>query len=155
MFEARVPRVLVVDDHQLNLKLLERVLELDGFAVVGVQTLAAAERAVAEQLPDLIVLDLQLPDGDGLALARALKARPETATCSILACTAAAMKGEQERALAAGCDAYMSKPIDTHAFAEECASLLPEHLRRERTRSASASRRAGGELAAQRPASRA
>jgi CheY-like chemotaxis protein len=119
------PRVLVVDDHPLNLKLLQRVLELDGFDVVAADCLGGAQEQVALGLPDLIVLDLQLPDGDGLSLARDLKSRPETAACSILACTAGAMKGEQERSLAAGCDAYMSKPIDTRDFAELCVSLLP------------------------------
>lgn len=122
---AGKPRVLVVDDHPLNLKLLQRVLELDGFEVIAADCLAAAQEALARELPHLIVLDLQLPDGDGLTLARELKARPETLSVSILACTAGAMKGERERALAAGCDAYMSKPIDTRDFAELCVSLLP------------------------------
>jgi two-component system, cell cycle response regulator DivK len=106
-------RVLVVDDHELNLKLLQRVLELGGHEVVGASSIADAEAVIAEQLPALIVLDVQLPDGDGLDLARRLKARPETAACVILACTAEAMRGDAERALAAGCDAYVSKPIDT------------------------------------------
>lgn len=122
---AGKPRVLVVDDHPLNLKLLQRVLELDGFEVVAADCLLAAQDTVARALPDLIVLDLQLPDGDGLTLARELKGRPAPAPVSILACTAGAMKGERERALDAGCDAYMSKPIDTREFAELCAALLP------------------------------
>jgi two-component system, cell cycle response regulator DivK len=122
---ADKPRVLVVDDHPLNLKLLQRVLELDGFEVIAADCLVAAQHEVARALPDLIVLDLQLPDGDGLTLARELKERPAPAAVSILACTAGAMKGERERALEAGCDAYMSKPIDTREFGELCVSLLP------------------------------
>lgn len=117
-------RVLVVDDHDLNLKLLQRVLELDGHDVIGADSLAAAERAIARERPALIVLDLHLPDGDGLDLARRLKASPETEQCPILACTAGAMKGDQERALAAGCDAYVSKPIDTREFSALVASML-------------------------------
>jgi CheY-like chemotaxis protein len=117
--------VLVVDDHELNLKLLKRVLELGGHDVVGASSLADAEAVLAERLPALIVLDVQLPDGDGLDLARRLKARPETAACLILACTAEAMRGDAERALAAGCDAYVSKPIDTREF----AALVDELLR--------------------------
>jgi CheY-like chemotaxis protein len=117
--------VLVVDDHELNLKLLKRVLELGGHDVVGASSLADAEAVLAERLPALIVLDVQLPDGDGLDLARRLKARPETAACVILACTAEAMRGDAERALAAGCDAYVSKPIDTREF----AALVDELLR--------------------------
>ena len=118
------PRVLVVDDHDLNLKLLQRVLELDGHEVIPADSMAAAERAIAQERPALIVLDLHLPDGDGLDLARRLKSSPETEWCPILACTAGAMKGDQERALAAGCDAYLSKPIDTREFAELVASML-------------------------------
>ena len=87
-------RVLVVDDHELNLKLLQRVLELDGHDVLAASSLGAADEVLARQLPALIVLDLQLPDGDGLDLARRLKAMPETAPCPILACTADAMQGD-------------------------------------------------------------
>jgi CheY-like chemotaxis protein len=128
MFEHVKPQVLVVDDHPLNLKLLQRVLELDGFEVIGADCLAAAEQAIARGLPDLVVLDLQLPDGDGLTLASAMKADPEMRHVAILACTAGAMKGEEERSLAAGCNAYMSKPIDTRAFSDVCASLLPRQF---------------------------
>jgi len=116
--------VLVVDDHELNLKLLQRVLELGGHKVIAVGSLASAEEALAAQLPALIVLDLQLPDGDGLDLARRLKAKPETASCVVLACTAEAMRGDAERALAAGCDAYVSKPIDTREFSALVDELL-------------------------------
>jgi len=124
MADDTASRVLVVDDHELNLKLLLRVLELDGHDVVPAASMAAAERAIAQERPSLIVLDLQLPDGDGLDLARRLKASPETRRCPILACTAGAMKGDEERALAAGCDAYLSKPIDTREFAQLVASML-------------------------------
>ncbi len=117
-------RILVVDDHRLNLMLLQRVLELAGYDVLGAGTLAAADEAVSAQLPALIVLDLQLPDGDGLDLARRLKSHQDTATCVILACTAEAMQGDAERALAAGCDAYVSKPIDTREFTALVDDLL-------------------------------
>jgi CheY-like chemotaxis protein len=122
---AEAARVLVVDDHELNLKLLQRVLELGGHDVLTAGSLGAAEEVLARELPALIVLDLQLPDGDGLDLARRLKAKPETAACVILACTAEAMQGDAERALAAGCDAYVSKPIDTREF----SALVDELLR--------------------------
>jgi CheY-like chemotaxis protein len=69
-------RVLVVDDHALNLKLLQHVLEYEGHEVIAADSVAAAERALAAGKPALIVLDLQLPDGDGLDLARRLKATP-------------------------------------------------------------------------------
>ncbi len=119
-------QILVVDDHVLNLKLLQCVLELGGYDVDGVDRLAAAEAAIAEEPPDLIVLDLWLPDGDGLDLARRVKSDRRTAHCLIIACTAGAMKGDRERALEAGCDAYVSKPIDTLSFIEQVGSLLGE-----------------------------
>jgi len=117
-------RILVVDDHDLNLKLLQRVLELDGHRVTAVSTLSAAERAIAHEIPELIVLDLNLPDGDGLGLARKLKSDPRTCRCAILACTAGAMKRDRDRALEAGCDAYVSKPIDTREFGSLAGSLV-------------------------------
>jgi CheY-like chemotaxis protein len=117
-------RVLVIDDHELTLKLLQRVLELEGHTVIAVGSMRAAERALADSVPALIVLDLQLPDGDGLDLARRLKASRRTGSCAIVACTAEAMRGDQERALAAGCDAYVSKPIDTREFAALVSSML-------------------------------
>src|SRR5580693_7943765 len=98
MPELRQARILVVDDHALNLKLLQRVLELDGHDVIPADTLATAEIVIEQQMPDLIVLDLHLPDGDGLSLARRLKADPLVPSCAILACTAVAMRGDQERA---------------------------------------------------------
>ena len=69
-------RILVVDDHELNLKLLERVLEIEGHEVRGADSLAAAERALAEEQPTMIVLDVNLPDGNGLELTRKLKSHP-------------------------------------------------------------------------------
>lgn len=122
-------RILVVDDHELNRKLLQRVLELDGHRVTAVSTLSAAEREIAHEVPELVVLDLNLPDGDGLGLARKLKADPRTCRCAILACTAGAMKGDRDRALEAGCDAYVSKPIDIREFGSLAGSLMtrPAH----------------------------
>jgi CheY-like chemotaxis protein len=126
MSESSGARILVVDDHALNLKLLRCVLELGGYQVDGVDRLAAAAEAIAAEPPDLIVLDLWLPDGDGLDLARRVKADPRTARCLIVACTAGAMKGDRERALEAGCDAYVSKPIDTLSFLEQVGALLTQ-----------------------------
>jgi two-component system, cell cycle response regulator DivK len=117
-------RVLVVDDHELNRKLLRHVLEYEGHEVVVADSLAAAERAFEQLKPALIVLDVQLPDGDGLDLARRVKAMPQTESCAIVACTADAMERDRDRALAAGCDAYVSKPIDTREFAALVASML-------------------------------
>src|ERR1700733_745599 len=109
-------RVLIVDDHDFNLKLLERLLELEGRQVRAAASLAAAEEALAEEEPALIVLDLNLPDGSGLELTRRLKSEPRTASIPIVACTAAVMQSDEEQALEAGCDAFVSKPIDKQGF---------------------------------------
>jgi CheY-like chemotaxis protein len=120
-------RVLVVDDHELNRKLLQHVLEYEGHEVLVADSIASAEATLERSRPDLMVLDVQLPDGDGLDLARRLKSMPANESCAIVACTAEAMKGDRERALDAGCDAYVSKPIDTREFAALVSSLLPSY----------------------------
>jgi len=123
--ESPVPgRILVVDDHELNVMLLERLLELEGHEVRAAGSLAAAERALAEEQPAMIVLDMNLPDGSGLELSRKLKAHPRTASIPIVACTAGVMPSDERDALEAGCDAYVSKPIDLRRFATVVASML-------------------------------
>ncbi len=117
--------ILVVDDHELNLKLLTCVLELEGHDVIGATSLDDAHRAIKQEPPALVVLDLNLPDGDGLDLARAIKSEAG-AGCPVLACTGDALSEDRERALEAGCDDYVTKPIDTRGFARRVASLLPD-----------------------------
>jgi CheY-like chemotaxis protein len=116
--------VLVVDDHELNLKLLERLLEREGREVRAADSVAAAERALAEEQPAMIVLDLNLPDGSGLELTRKLKAEPRTASIPIVACTAAVMPADEDEALEAGCDAFVAKPIDLQRFSAVISSML-------------------------------
>ena len=125
LIEAGPARVLVVDDHDLNLKLLERLLELDGREVRAADSLAAAERALDEEQPALIVLDLNLPDGSGLDLTRKLKSEPRTASIPIVVCTAAVRPADQDEALEAGCDAFVVKPIDLQRFSAVISSILP------------------------------
>ncbi|HEX4283019.1 MAG TPA: response regulator [Solirubrobacteraceae bacterium] len=117
-------RILIVDDHEPGVALIERLLELDGHKVRAAGSLADAERALAEEQPAMIVLDLNLPDGSGLELTRKLKAHPGTAEIPILACTAAVMPADEREALEAGCDAYVSKPIDLRRFQTIVASML-------------------------------
>jgi two-component system cell cycle response regulator DivK len=121
---SRQGRVLIVDDHELNLKLLERLLEREGREVRAADSLAAAEQALAEEEPAMIVLDVNLPDGSGLELTRRLKTEPSTASIPIVACTAAVMPSDEHEALEAGCDAFVAKPIDLRHFSDVIASLL-------------------------------
>lgn len=120
------PLILAVDDHPPNLALLKHLLTLHGYRVA---TAAKAEQAIAAiraELPRLILMDLQLPGVDGFELTRQLKADPQTAEVPIIAVTSYAMSGDRERALAAGCDDHVAKPIDTRAL----PGLVAQHLAR-------------------------
>lgn len=116
--------ILVIDDNPSNLKLFTFLLAQPGYTVT---TAASAEQALAvlgRFVPDLIIMDLQLPDVDGLTLTRQLKADPKMNGVPIVAVTASAMKGDEEKARAAGVDGYMSKPVEKRAFRAMVASYL-------------------------------
>jgi CheY-like chemotaxis protein len=114
-------RVLIVDDNPTNLKLVAYLVKAQGYEVQTAGDADAALASIAEHRPRLILMDLQLPGIDGLELTRRLKADPATHDIKIVAVTAYAMKGDQEKALAAGCDDYVTKPIDTRALPEVIA----------------------------------
>jgi CheY-like chemotaxis protein len=116
--------ILIVDDNPHNLKLAHVVLSGDGYQV---RTAADAEQALeilASFAPLLVLMDIQLPGMDGLSLTRQLKADPATRDIVVIALTAYAMKGDEERALAAGCDAYLAKPVDIDALGRAVADHL-------------------------------
>jgi two-component system, cell cycle response regulator DivK len=116
--------ILIVDDNPANLKLVRFVLVREGY---DVRTAADAEEALGaleDRSPRLILMDLQLPGMDGLELTRRLKSNPATRNILVLALTAYAMKGDEDKALAAGCDGYLAKPIDTRTLPSVVASLL-------------------------------
>jgi CheY-like chemotaxis protein len=116
--------ILVVDDNPSNLKLFTYLLTLPGYAVTTAASAEQALEVLAHLLPDLIIMDLQLPDVDGLTLTRQLKADPKMKGVPIVAVTASAMKGDEEKARAAGVDGYMSKPVEKRAFRAMVASYL-------------------------------
>lgn len=109
-------RVLIVDDNPTNLKLVAYLVRANGYEVDTAGDASAAQSAIAAHKPQLILMDLQLPGIDGLELTRQLKADTATSDIKIVAVTAYAMKGDEEKALAAGCDDYVTKPIDTRAL---------------------------------------
>lgn len=109
-------RALVVDDTPLNLKLLSALLGANGFEVTTAESAEAARALLAEQRFDVLLIDVRLPGIDGLTFTRALRADPAHRGLVIVAVTAHAMKSDEAAALAAGCDAYVSKPIDTRAL---------------------------------------
>jgi CheY-like chemotaxis protein len=108
--------ILIVDDNAVNLKLIRVLLASEGYDVRTATSSEEALTVLAQFSPRLILMDIQLPGMDGLALTRQLKSEPATKDTVILALTAYAMKGDEERMLAAGCDGYVSKPIDTRAL---------------------------------------
>jgi two-component system cell cycle response regulator DivK len=118
------PHILVIDDSAANLKLLRVLLLTEGFRVSTAANAAEALALVGQTLPDLVLTDVQLPDLNGLELARRLKADPRSAAVPVVAVTAYAMSGDKEKAMSAGCDAYVSKPIDTRALPVLLRSLL-------------------------------
>lgn len=119
------PRVLVVDDNPLNAELARAVLDADGLAVAVAADATEAAQRLAEFAPDLVLMDIQLPGLDGLTLTRQIKADPAHRHVVVLAFTAYAMKGDEARMLEAGCDGYLSKPIDVAVFAGQVRSWLP------------------------------
>lgn len=116
--------ILIVDDNASNLKLLRVLLETEGYQIRTAEHGYAALQVLREFQPRLILLDIQLPGMDGLSLARELKSNPKTAPISIVAITAYAMKGDEEKALAAGCDGYITKPVDTRRLTNQIAQFL-------------------------------
>jgi len=116
--------VLVVDDNPTNLKLVSDLLEFDGYRVLRAGDAEAAQDAIRSTPPDLILMDVALPGMDGLTLTTLLKGSQETRHIVVVALTAYAMKGDEDRAREAGCDGYVTKPIDTRALGSLVASYL-------------------------------
>lgn len=117
--------ILIVDDNGVNLKLAADVLQYEGYSVLTADNADEALAIVRERSPHLILMDISMPGTDGLSLTRVLKSDPDTVSIVIVALTASAMKGDEERILSAGCDGYIAKPIDTRKFAAQVASYLP------------------------------
>jgi len=117
-------RILIVDDNATNLKLVAYLMKANGYTVDTALDAESAIEAIRANHPDVILMDIQLPGIDGLELTRRLKADPKTRDIVIVAVTAYAMKGDQAKALAAGCDDYITKPIDTRTLPETIAKHL-------------------------------
>jgi CheY-like chemotaxis protein len=116
--------ILVVDDNPINLKLVCELLELDKHNVQRAMNAEEALLLIFEKHLDLILMDIELPGTDGLSLTKFLKENEKTKHIPIVAITAFAMKGDAQKAFAAGCDGYITKPIDTRKFTELISGFI-------------------------------
>lgn len=117
--------ILIVEDNQINLMLLKTLLSFKGYTIRTANNAEEALTVLDTFMPQLILMDIQLPGMDGLELTRKLRSNPKFQQITILAVTAYAMKGDKEKAMAAGCDGYIAKPIDSKTFTD----IIAEYLR--------------------------
>ncbi|HEX3069309.1 MAG TPA: response regulator [Thermoanaerobaculia bacterium] len=124
-------KILVIEDHPIDLKLAGRVLEAAGFAVNGIDAAEQAFASIKADRPDLILLDMGLPGMDGLALLKRLKADWETREILVVAVTAYPERFSQAKAVEAGCDGYLLKPISTRKLPEQLSDVAGRAKRDE------------------------
>ena len=125
--------VLIVEDNELNMKLFHDLLEAHGYKTVGTRNGNEALDLARRHRPDLILMDIQLPEVSGLDVTKWLKADPVLKAIPVIAVTAFAMKGDEERIRQGGCEAYLSKPISVAKFIETVRQFLGVGLIRKRS----------------------
>jgi two-component system, cell cycle response regulator DivK len=123
--------ILIVEDNERNLKLVRDLLQVNGYETVEARNAADGLRFARERNPTLILMDIQLPDLDGVATLGRLRADERTASIPVVALTAYAMSGDRQRLLAAGFDGYLEKPIDHRLFPSQVRSLLDGRRQKE------------------------
>jgi two-component system cell cycle response regulator DivK len=123
-FMASEKLVLHVEDNSDNRLLVRRLLQAYGYQVIEAENAARARQLVKTAHPDLILMDINMPDEDGYTLTNDLKAMPHLASVPIVAITANVMKGDRERTLSAGCDGYIEKPIDVDRFIDQVERFI-------------------------------
>ena len=126
-------RILIIEDNLLNLELATDLLEANGFMVYSARTAEEGLRMARELLPDLVLMDFGLPGKDGLCATKDLKADPATRHLAVVGLTAHAMKGDEEIAVNAGCDGYLTKPINTRTFIQSITRFIASAKLRETT----------------------
>jgi len=126
--------VLIAEDNAVNRELLRELLELRGYTVVEASDGEEALRILEENRPELLLLDIGMPVMDGFAVIRRIRESPRLAQLSVVAVTAYAMRGDEERILNSGFDGYLSKPVNASSLAREldrltkaCEPVNPEH----------------------------
>lgn len=121
---AAHPRILYIEDNADNRMLVRRVLEAEGYTVVAAPDAHEGLRLALVELPDLILMDINLPEVDGYTITARIKSTPGLEATKVIAVTANVMKGDREKTLAAGCDGYIQKPIDVDDFPRQIAGFL-------------------------------
>jgi CheY-like chemotaxis protein len=122
-------KILIIEDNPLNLELARDILEQAGHLVCAASSAEKGIQLARSELPDLILMDVSLPGMDGLSATRLLTHDPDTAKIPIIFLTAHAMHGDKEKAVAAGCKGYLTKPIDTRTFAKSIETFLETPLK--------------------------
>jgi CheY-like chemotaxis protein len=117
-------KILIVEDNLMNIELATDLLEASGYVVIQAGMAEEGIGLARAELPDLILMDISLPGMDGLEATAVLKQDPATKGINVVAMTAHAMKGDEEKALAAGCSGYITKPIDTREFPKAVARFI-------------------------------
>ena len=112
-------KILHIEDNFENRILIRRLLQAEGFDLIEAENAAEALELLKNHQPDLILMDMNMPDIDGYTLTHQLKNRPELAAIPIIAITANVMKGDREKSMEAGCDGYIEKPIDVDRFIDQ------------------------------------
>jgi CheY-like chemotaxis protein len=117
-------KILIIEDNPLNLELVTDLLEVNGFLVTSASTAEEGLRLARAQSPDLVLMDFSLPGMDGLSATKYLKADPTTRDLKVVGLSANAMKGDEEAALRAGCDGYLTKPINSRTFTATVSQFI-------------------------------
>jgi two-component system cell cycle response regulator DivK len=117
-------KILVIEDNKNNMYLIKFILEKNGYEVIGARNAINGIKLAIEKDPDLIIMDIQLPDIDGLETTRRIKSTEKGSKIPVIAVTSYAMTGDREKALSAGCDGYIEKPINPETIAAE----IEKHL---------------------------
>jgi two-component system cell cycle response regulator DivK len=116
--------ILYIEDNVDNRTLVRRVLQIEGYRVMEAESGFKAFEILRSEIPDLVLMDINLPDMDGYEITTRLKQMPSLARVPVIAMTANVMKGDREKTLAAGCDGYISKPIDIDTLPSQIARFL-------------------------------
>ena len=117
-------KILIVEDNELNMKLFHDLLEVHGYATLQTKDGREALQLAREHRPDLTLMDIQLPEVSGLEVTKWIKAGDELKSIPVIAVTAFAMKGDEEKIRSGGCEAYIAKPISVNSFLETIQTVL-------------------------------